>query len=57
MNCNIVLEFFTMYFKMQILVIWNNHEFGVLMNGRVKCVENQVEIMNVCMWSANLLLQ
>jgi len=26
---------------MQILVIWNNHEFGVLMNGSVKCVKNQ----------------
>jgi hypothetical protein len=24
-----------------ILVIWNNHEFDVLMNGSVKCVENQ----------------
>jgi hypothetical protein len=24
---------------MQILVIWNNHEFGVLMNGNVNCVE------------------
>ncbi len=26
---------------MQILVIWNNHESGVLMNGSVKCVEKQ----------------
>ncbi len=41
MNCNFVLEFFTMYFKVQILVIWNNHEFGVLMNGIIKCVDNQ----------------
>jgi hypothetical protein len=30
-----------MYYKVQILVIWNNHEFGVLMNGSVKCVEKQ----------------
>jgi hypothetical protein len=29
-----------MYFKVQILVIRNNHEFGVLMNGSVKCVGN-----------------
>jgi hypothetical protein len=30
-----------MYFEVQILVIWNNHESCVLMNGKVKCVENQ----------------
>jgi hypothetical protein len=30
-----------MYFEMQILVIWNNHEYGVLMNGRINCVDNQ----------------
>ncbi len=30
-----------MYFKMEILVIWNNHESSVLMNGNVKGVENQ----------------
>jgi hypothetical protein len=41
MNYNIIFGFFTMYSKMQILVIWNNHEFGVLMNGNVMCVENQ----------------
>jgi len=29
-----------MYFEVQILVIWNNHEYGVLRNGNVKCVEN-----------------
>jgi len=28
-----------MYFKMQILVICNNHEFDVGMNGSVKFVE------------------
>jgi hypothetical protein len=30
-----------MYYEVQILVIGNNHEYGVLMNGKVKCVENQ----------------
>jgi hypothetical protein len=35
------LEFFIMYCEVQILVIWNNHEYGVLMNGSVKCVDNQ----------------
>jgi hypothetical protein len=29
-----------MYSKVQILVIRNNHESGVLMNGSVKCVWN-----------------
>jgi hypothetical protein len=29
-----------MYFEMHIMVIWNNLEFGVLMNGNVKGVEN-----------------
>jgi hypothetical protein len=29
-----------MYSKMQILVICNNHEYDVLMNGSVKYVEN-----------------
>jgi hypothetical protein len=28
-----------MYFEMQILVISNNHEFDVLMNGSIKFVE------------------
>jgi hypothetical protein len=35
------LEFFTMYYEVQILVIWNNHEYNVLMNGNAKCVENE----------------
>jgi hypothetical protein len=35
------MEFFTMYYEVQILVIWNNHESDVLMNESVKCVENQ----------------
>ncbi len=30
-----------MYFERQILVRWNNHEYGVSMNGNVKNVENQ----------------
>jgi hypothetical protein len=29
-----------MNFEVQILVIWNNHEYGVLMNSNVKNVEN-----------------
>jgi hypothetical protein len=29
-----------MYYEMQIVVIWNNHEFGVLMNGNVENVDN-----------------
>jgi hypothetical protein len=29
-----------MYFEVQILVIWNNDEIGVLMNSIIKCVEN-----------------
>jgi len=29
-----------MYFEVQILVIWNNYEFCVLMKGNVKNVEN-----------------
>jgi hypothetical protein len=40
MNCDFVFGVFTMYFEVQILVRWNNHEFGVLMNGSVKYVEN-----------------
>jgi hypothetical protein len=40
MNCNIVYGVLKMYSKVQILVIWNNHEYGVLMNGNVKCIEN-----------------
>jgi hypothetical protein len=33
------LEFFIIYFEVQILVICNNHEFDVGMNGNVKFVE------------------
>jgi hypothetical protein len=40
MKCNLVFEVFKMYSEMKILVIWNNHEYGVLMNGNVKNVEN-----------------
>jgi hypothetical protein len=36
----IVEFFFYMYFEVKILVIWNNHESGVLMNDRVNNVEN-----------------
>jgi len=31
--------FFNMYFEVKIMVVWNNHEYGVLMNDRVKSVE------------------
>jgi hypothetical protein len=40
MNCNIFFGVFTMYFEMQILVVCNNHEYDVLMNGNVNYVEN-----------------
>ncbi len=30
-----------MYIEVQILVIGNNHEYNVLLNDKVKCVENQ----------------
>jgi hypothetical protein len=33
------LEFFTVYSEMQILIICNNHESDVGMNGNVKFVE------------------
>ncbi len=46
-----------MYFEMQNMVIWNNHEYGVLMNCKVKCVENQGKNNEWYMWSVNLLLQ
>jgi hypothetical protein len=39
MNCNIVLEIFTMYSKVRILVKCNNHESDVGMDGNVKFVE------------------
>jgi hypothetical protein len=40
MNCNLVSAIFIMYFEVQILVICNNHEFDVGMNGSVKFVED-----------------
>jgi hypothetical protein len=33
------LKIFTMYFEVQILVIYINHEYNVGMNGNVKFVE------------------
>jgi hypothetical protein len=40
MNCNLLfLKYFTMYFEMQNMVICNNHESDVEMNGSVKFVE------------------
>jgi hypothetical protein len=41
MNCNIVFGVFTMYYKVQIMIICNNHEFDVGMNGSVKFVETK----------------
>jgi hypothetical protein len=32
MNCNYVCNFFTLYFGLQVLIIINNHEYGVLMH-------------------------
>jgi hypothetical protein len=56
MKCNFVYGFSTLYINVQIIVIWNNQEFGISMNCKSMCVYNQ------CMWmcayySANLLLQ
>jgi hypothetical protein len=39
MNYNLVYGVFTMYFEVQILVICDNHEFHIGMNGSVKFVE------------------
>jgi hypothetical protein len=39
MNCNIVSRIFYNVFEVQIIVICNNHEFDVGMNGVVKFVE------------------
>jgi hypothetical protein len=35
----VFLKFFTMYFEVQILVICNNHEYDVGMNGSAKFIE------------------
>jgi hypothetical protein len=35
-----IVILFLMYFEVQILVISNNHEYDVLMNGRMKHVKN-----------------
>jgi len=39
MNYNLVFGVVTMYSEMQILVIYNNHEFHIGINGSVKFVE------------------
>jgi hypothetical protein len=39
LNCNIVSGVFTMYFEVHILVLCNNHESHIGMNGSVKFVE------------------
>jgi hypothetical protein len=38
MDCNYVFGFFTLYLEIKILVIWNNHEYGVLMNWKGRCM-------------------
>jgi len=53
----LILESFTMYLEVQILVIWSNHEFGVLIMAKLSVLKIKAEIVNVCMWGANLLLQ
>jgi hypothetical protein len=35
-----IIILFFMYYEMQIFVIWNTHEFDVLMNGQVKYIKN-----------------
>jgi len=40
MNCNIVFRVFSLYSEMQIMVIYNNHEYDVLMNANVNYVNN-----------------
>jgi len=40
MKCNFVYGVFYNIFEVHNLVIWNNHEYGVLMNGNVKYVDN-----------------
>ncbi len=47
----------TLYSKVQILVIKNKHEYGVLMNYKYVCLESMLncECMNV--WNENILLQ
>ncbi len=35
------MEIFYMCFELYILVIWNNYEFGALMNDRIKYLANQ----------------
>jgi hypothetical protein len=44
MNCNYFLGFSTLYLEIQLLVIWNNHEYNVLMNYKGMCVYNQGKI-------------
>jgi hypothetical protein len=46
-----------MYFKVQILVICNNREYDVLMNGNVKYVENEGKNSECMHVKCNMLLQ
>jgi hypothetical protein len=37
MKCNYVSRFSTLYLEVQIVIIWNNDEYGVLMNCKGRC--------------------
>jgi hypothetical protein len=50
------MEFFTMYFEVQIPVIYSNHEYDVTMNGSVNLLKLKIGIINICISNANLLL-
>jgi hypothetical protein len=41
MNYNSIFGYSTVYLRVQIQGIWNNHEYGVLMNCINMCVWNQ----------------
>jgi hypothetical protein len=56
MKCNFVFGSSTFYFEKQILIIWNNPEYGVLMNYKGRCVYNQCKTCECAYYSANILL-
>jgi hypothetical protein len=58
MKCNSVSGFYTFYFEIQILVVWNNPKFSVLMNCKGRCVYNQCKnyeyvhiVLQICCYS------
>jgi hypothetical protein len=50
------LEFFTMYFEMQILVIHNNHDLMLEWMVMLALLGLKIRILNICMWNENMLL-